>query len=60
VHHALFSLRQIHFQYNDKELEKISLFARTLRPLLREQAADEDVIDLSNVAMSHYRLSKIR
>ena len=33
---------------------------RNLRPLLREQAADEDVIDLSNVAMSHYRLSKIR
>ncbi len=47
-------------EYNDKELEKISLFARNLRPLLREQAADEDVIDLSNVAMSHYRLSKIR
>jgi len=47
-------------EYNDKELEKISLFARTLRPLLREQAADEDVIDLSNVSMSHYRLSKIR
>ena len=47
-------------EYDDKELEKISLFARTLRPLLREQAADEDVIDLSNVAMSHYRLSKIR
>lgn len=47
-------------EYNDKELEKISLFARNLRPLLREQSADEDVIDLSNVAMSHYRLSKIR
>jgi len=47
-------------EYDDKELEKISLFARNLRPLLREQAADEDVIDLSNVAMSHYRLSKIR
>lgn len=47
-------------EYDDKELEKISLFARTLRPFLREQAADEDVIDLSNVAMSHYRLSKIR
>ncbi|MFW2124598.1 type I restriction endonuclease subunit R, partial [Acinetobacter ursingii] len=45
---------------DDKELEKISLFARSLRPLLREQAAEEDVIDLSNVSMSHYRLSKIR
>ena len=46
--------------YDDKELEKLSLFARNLRPLLRETAADEDVIDLSNVSMSHYRLSKIR
>lgn len=46
--------------YDDKELEKLSLFARNLRPLLREQVADEDVIDLSNVAMSHYRLSKLR
>ncbi|MBJ8442563.1 type I restriction endonuclease subunit R [Acinetobacter bereziniae] len=47
-------------EYDDKELEKLSLFARNLRPLLREQIADEDEIDLSNVAMSHYRLSKIR
>lgn len=47
-------------EYDDKELEKLSLFARNLRPLLREQVADEDEIDLSNVAMSHYRLSKLR
>lgn len=47
-------------EYDDKELEKLSLFARNLRPMLREQAADEDEIDLSNVAMSHYRLSKLR
>ena len=47
-------------EYDDKELEKLSLFARNLRPLLREQEAEEDEIDLSNVAMSHYRLSKIR
>lgn len=47
-------------EYDNRELEKISLFARHLRPLLHEQAADEDVIDLSNVAMSHYRLSKLR
>jgi len=46
--------------YDDKELEKMSLFARNLRPLLRETVADEDEIDLSNVSMSHYRLSKIR
>ncbi|MBF7693271.1 type I restriction endonuclease subunit R [Acinetobacter pollinis] len=47
-------------EYNDKELEKMSLFARSLRPLLREQGTDEEEIDLSNVSMSHYRLSKIR
>ena len=47
-------------EYDDQELEKLSLFARNLRPMLREQAADEDEIDLSNVAMSHYRLSKLR
>ncbi|MGX9939931.1 type I restriction endonuclease subunit R [Acinetobacter pseudolwoffii] len=47
-------------EYDDKDLEKLSLFARTLRPMLREQVADEDVIDLSNVEMTHYRLSKLR
>jgi type I restriction enzyme, R subunit len=47
-------------EYDDKDLEKLSLFARTLRPMLREQMADEDVIDLSNVEMTHYRLSKLR
>lgn len=47
-------------EYDDKELEKLSLFARNLRPLLREQVAEEDEIDLSNVAMTHYRLSKLR
>ncbi|GLT19449.1 type I restriction-modification system, restriction (R) subunit [Vibrio zhanjiangensis] len=46
--------------YDDKELEKLSLYARHLRPMLREQAIDEDELDLSNVVMSHYRLSKIR
>ena len=47
-------------EYDDKELEKLSLFARNLRPLLREQVAEEDEVDLSNVAMTHYRLSKLR
>ncbi|USE38911.1 hypothetical protein [Endozoicomonas sp. SCSIO W0465] len=46
--------------YDDIELEQLSLFARYLRPLLREQVLDEDDIDLDNVVMSHYRLSKIR
>ena len=47
-------------EYDDKELEKLSLFALNLRPLLREQVAEEDEVDLSNVAMTHYRLSKLR
>lgn len=46
--------------YDDKELEKLSLYARNLRPMLREITAEESDIDLSNVVMSHYRLSKIR
>ncbi len=45
--------------YDDKELEKLSLFARNLRPMLRENTNDDE-IDLSNVEMSHYRLSKLR
>jgi type I restriction enzyme R subunit len=46
--------------YDDKDLEKLSLYARNLRPMLRESFEDDDVIDLSNIEMSHYRLSKIK
>ncbi len=46
--------------YNDKDLEKLSLYARNLRPMLRESVSDEDDVDLSNVILSHYRVSKIR
>ena len=46
--------------YDNKDLEKLSLYARNLRPMLREAAVDEDEIDLSNVELSHYRLSKIK
>ena len=46
-------------EYDDKDLEKLSVFARHLRPLLHEQRLEEDEVDLSNVEMSHYRLSKI-
>ena len=46
--------------YDNKELEKLSLYARNFRPMLREALLDEDDIDLSSVVMSHYRLSKIR
>ncbi len=45
--------------YDDKALEKLNLYARHLRPLLRETIIDDD-IDLANVVLSHYRLSLIR
>ncbi|MCP5161240.1 MAG: type I restriction endonuclease subunit R [Hahellaceae bacterium] len=46
--------------YNDKDLEKLSLYARNLRPMLREENIEDDDIDLGSVILSHYRLSKIR
>ena len=46
--------------YDDKDLEKLSLYARSLGPMLRERVIEEDDVDLGNVEMSHYRLSKIR
>lgn len=46
--------------YDDIELEKLSLYARHLRPLLREQYSENDVIDLSSLEMRRYRLAKIR
>ncbi|MBR9829916.1 MAG: type I restriction endonuclease subunit R [Oceanospirillales bacterium] len=46
--------------YDDKELEKLSLYARHLRPMLREKVDEDDDVDLSNVTLSHYRLSKIK
>jgi len=46
--------------YDDKDLEKLSLYARNLRPHLRESSPEEDDIDISEVELSHYRLSAIR
>ena len=46
--------------YESQDLEKLSLYARHLAPLLREKASDDDVIDLSSIELSHYRLSKIK
>jgi len=46
-------------EYDDKDLEKLSLFARHLRPMLRETLDDDD-LDLDGVVLSHYRLSEIR
>jgi type I restriction enzyme R subunit len=46
--------------YDRIELDQLSLFARHLRPLLREDMPEEDDIDLSSVVLTHYRLSRIR
>ncbi|MBC2704688.1 type I restriction endonuclease [Desulfobacula sp.] len=46
--------------YDNKDLEKLSLYARNLRPMLREALINEDDIDLNNIVLSHYRLSAIR
>lgn len=46
--------------YDDKELEKLSLFARNLGSMLRESITEEGDIDLNSVELSHYRLSVIR
>ena len=46
--------------YDDKDLEKLSLYARHLRPMLRESLTEVDDVQLDNVVLSHYRLSKIR
>ena len=46
--------------FDDKELEKLNLFARHLAPLLREDEEEPDHIDLSGVELTHYRLQKQR
>lgn len=43
--------------FNDLELEKLSIFTKYLYPLLRLDIV-EDGIDLNNVMMTHYRISK--
>lgn len=44
--------------YHDPDLEKLSVYARHLRPLLREERLDEE-IDISSLQLTHYRLKKI-
>ena len=46
--------------YESPDLERLSLYARHLAPLLRERQPDNDPIDLSSVELSHYRLSRIK
>lgn len=47
-------------EYESTDLEKLSLYARHLAPMLREDVDPAERIDLSSVELSHYRLSKLR
>lgn len=40
--------------YDDTNLEKLCLYARNLRPMLREAIVEEDDIDLNNVMLSDF------
>jgi len=45
--------------YDDRELEKLCIYARVLRSMLRDQPDEDDPIELGDVTLSHYRLTKI-
>ena len=45
--------------YDNKDIEKISLYARHLQPMLRE-SLDDNEINFSNIIMSKYCFSKLR
>mgnify|MGYP000414927444 CR=1 FL=1 len=44
--------------YDDTELEQLCVYAKHLYPLLRLEPDDEDEIDVSELDLTHYRLSK--
>lgn len=45
--------------FRDENLERLSVYAAHLLPLLREEQIKED-IDLSEVVMTHYKLDEVR
>ncbi len=44
--------------FDDQELEQLNVYARHLHPLLRIDRLDEDEIDIHELELTHYRLSK--
>jgi type I restriction enzyme R subunit len=44
--------------YEDRELEQLCVYARHLHPLLRIDRLQEDDIDISELQLTHYRLTK--
>jgi type I restriction enzyme R subunit len=50
-------LAQIVF-FEDVELEQLCVFAKKLVPLLRHELLDSDTVDISELELTHYRLTK--
>ena len=46
--------------FDDHELEQLNVYARHLYPLLRVDRLEEDKIDISELDLTHYRLTKHR
>lgn len=44
--------------YEDRELEQLCVYARHLHPLLRVDRLQQDDVDVGELQLSHYRLSK--
>ena len=44
--------------YEDRELEQLCVYAKHLYPLLRIDRLDQNDVDISELALTHYRLTK--
>jgi type I restriction enzyme, R subunit len=44
--------------YDDRQLEQLCVYARHLYPLLRVDRLEDDEVDVSELALTHYRLTK--
>lgn len=44
--------------YEDVELEQLSIYAKHLHPLLRRDRLEQEEIDVSELSLTHYRLTK--
>ena len=44
--------------YEDNELEQLSVYAKHLYPLLRRDRLEQEEIDVSELALTHYRITK--
>ncbi|TCT10904.1 type I restriction endonuclease subunit R [Paralcaligenes ureilyticus] len=44
--------------YEDRELEQLNVYAKHLHPLLRISRLDDDDVDVSELELTHYRLTK--